>query len=114
MTSFLAAAQLDSGGWGVYPPPNTNPPNANSTALAVGGLRAIGGDPDGLPFQGGVGALQSLLGFQNIEWRIRLHSAAEREDNLLATLDSLTALARPLAPPAACKPIYLPALLRTP
>ena len=116
VTSFLAAAQLNSGGWGVYPPPNTNLPNANSSALAVGGLRAIGVDPDGPPFQkSGMGALQRLLGFQEPSGAfVYIQQTGKEESRLMATLDSLTALARPLAPPAVCTLVYLPSLLRIP
>lgn len=116
VTSFLVAAQLSSGGWGVYPQPNINPPNANSTALAVGGLRAIGVDPDGPPFQkSGRGALHRLLGFQESSGAfVYIQQKGKEESRLMATLDSLTALARPLAPPAVCRPVYLPSLLRMP
>ncbi len=114
-TSFLARAQLDTGGWGVYPPPNTNPPNANSTALAVGGLRATGVNPDGPQFQkSGIGALERLLGFQESSGAfVYIQQTGKEESRLMATLDSLTALARPLASPSTC-PVYLPSLLRMP
>ena len=40
--SYLARAQMPNGAWAVDAPPSTSPANANSTGLAVGGLRAIG------------------------------------------------------------------------
>jgi hypothetical protein len=112
--AYLAAAQTSAGGWGVYPPPNTNPPNANSTALAVAGLRAIGVDPDGPLFQvSGRGALSTLLAFQEPSGEfVYIQQPGKEENRLMATLDALMALVQPLAAPVACQPLYLPLLLK--
>jgi hypothetical protein len=112
--SYLAGAQTSAGGWGVYPPPSTNPSNANSTALAVAGLRAAGFDPNGPLFQvGGQSALSTLLAFQEPSGAfVYIREAGKEENRLMATLDALAALAQPLAAPADCRPLYLPLLLR--
>ena len=102
-SSFLASAQLSTGGWGVYPAPNTNPANANSTALAVAGLRAAGFDPNGPPFRvNGQGALDKLLSFQEPSGAfVYIQQPGKEENRLMATLDAWPALAQPQAGPAA-------------
>ena len=42
--------QTSSGAWAVDAPPTTSAVNSNSTALAVGGLRATGRNPNAAPF----------------------------------------------------------------
>jgi hypothetical protein len=115
---YLDAAQQDSGGWSdVYPPfdPDDPPPaNANSTALAVAGLQAAGFDPSAPRFQpiceAGVGA---LLDFQEASGAFRfMLPPNSAEVRLIATLEALVALDRPLVLSTTCLPVYLPLLFR--
>jgi hypothetical protein len=112
--SYLADAQLVNGGWGVYPPPDSNPPNANSTALAVAGLNAVGQDPDAPAFQkGGRGAAASLLAFQEASGAfVYIQEPGREEVRLMATLDALSALVQPVTPQTTCRLVYLPLVLR--
>ncbi len=105
--AYLDAAQLTSAGWGVNPAPDPNPANANSTALAVGGLRAAGYNPNAPRFQqGGVGGLQALLGFQEPSGAfVYIQQPGREEVRLMATLEALMALAQR-------RPLYLPLVLR--
>jgi hypothetical protein len=113
--NYLAAAQTEAGGWGVYPPepPNPNPANANSTALAVAGLAAAGYDPAAPRFQkNGRGALDSLLAFQEPSGAfVYIRQPGLEENRLMATIDALNALAQPVAASPACRPLYLPLLI---
>jgi hypothetical protein len=104
---YLDAAQLASAGWGVNPAPDANPANANSTALAVSGLRAAGYDPDAPRFQqGGVGGLSALLGFQEPSGAfVYIQQPGQEEVRLIATLEALMALVQR-------RPLYLPLVLR--
>ena len=88
---YLTSAQTAIGGWGVYPPPNTNPPNANSTGLAVAGLNATGFDPRATRFQkNGHGALDTLLTFQEASGAfVYVQQAGKEESRLMATVDVL-------------------------
>ena len=112
--AYLAGAQTHTGGWGVYPAPNANPANANSTALAVAGLRAMGVDANSPPFYvNGQGALDKLLSFQESSGAfVYIQEPGKEENRLMATLDALAALAQPQAEPATCLPLYLPLLTK--
>jgi len=111
---YLAAAQTAGGGWGVYPPPNTNPPNANSTGLAIAGLYAIGFDPQAAPFQkNGRGARDALLAFQETTGAfVYIQQAGKEEVRLMATVDALNALTQPKVEQPVCHHIYLPLLIK--
>jgi len=111
---YLAAAQTAIGGWGVYPPPNTNPPNANSTGLAIAGLYATGVDPQAARFQkNGRGALEALLTFQEASGAfVYVQQAGKEESRLMATVDALNALAQPKVTQPVCRPLYLPLVIR--
>lgn len=106
---LLAQSQLAEGGWNVgY---QAGPANANSTALAIGGLWAAGLDPQGARFQrsatevrspsGGAvpvkrsrGAVDVLLGFQEQSGAFAyIRQPGQEEARLLATTDALSALA---------------------
>ncbi len=111
--SFLAAAQLPAGGWGVKT--LTGPANADSTALVVAGLRAIGSDPDGARFQKqGKSALESLLGFQEPSGAfVYIREAGREEFRIVATTEAAAALTEPLRGAITCTalPTYLPVFL---
>jgi hypothetical protein len=98
---FLAQVQLNDGGWNVgY---QSEAANANSTALAVGGLWAAGFDPQEARFRRTVGVwpverieggLDALLAFQEPGGAFAyMRQAGQEEVRLLATTDALTALA---------------------
>ncbi len=109
--AYLEKQQAAEGGWGVgY---LAGPANANSTALAVGGLWAAGRDPQAASFQrNGLGAVDTLLSFQESSGAfVYIRQPGKEEVRLMATLDVLTALARPLAGKSACQTAYLPILL---
>jgi hypothetical protein len=103
---YLDAAQLPSAGWGVNPAPDPNPANANSTALAVSGLRAARYDPNDPKFQvGGVGGLDALLGFQEPSGAfVYIQEPGKEEVRLIATLEALMALTQR-------RPLYLPLVM---
>jgi hypothetical protein len=106
--NYLAAAQLATGGWGVNPPPNCNLANANSTGLAVAGLKAAAFDPDAPPFQkNGLGAQTSLLTFQEASGAfVYIRQSGLEEVRLMATVDALNALVQPLSLPGSCESLY--------
>ena len=112
--AYLTAAQTAAGGWGVYPPPNTNPPNANSTALVIAGLRAAGYDPQAAQFQrGGRGALDTLLSFQATSGAfVYIQQTGMEESRLMATVDALNALMQPLVTQPRCRSFYLPLVIK--
>ena len=112
--NYLATGQLATGGWGVLPSPDGNPANANSTGLAVAGLKAAGFDPDAPPFQkNGLGAQASLLTFQEASGAfVYIQEPDKHEVRLMATADALNALLQPMAQPATCRSLYLPLVLR--
>jgi hypothetical protein len=98
--SYLSMQQATTGGWGVgYLP---GPPNANSTALAVAGLRAAGYDPQTPCFRkAGSGALETLLSYQESSGAfVYVLQPGKEESRLMATVDVLNALVQPLARPA--------------
>ncbi len=113
--AFLTRTQTTDG-WATGSIPG--PANANSTALAVAGLIAAGIDPSKVfPAASGAGqrapsALQSLLAFQERSGAfVYAHDPAHTESRLVATLDSLDALAEFVVKGQACKPFYLPVSL---
>ena len=112
--NYLASGQLATGGWGVLPSPDTNPANANSTGLAVAGLKAAAFDPDAPPFQkNGFGAQASLLTFQEASGAfVYIRQSGLEEVRLMATADALNALLQPMTQPATCRSLYLPLVLR--
>jgi len=107
---FLAAGQLASGGWGVRA--GEEPANANSTALAVAGLRASGNDPAAARFQKtGRGAVETLLSFQESSGAfVYIQEPGREEYRIVATVDALSALAQPLLQAPVCQPVSLPIL----
>ena len=119
--AYLASVQAAEGGWGIAfplepnpPPPHLPSPNANSTALAVGGLVAAGQDPQAPPFEkNGRGAMDNLLAFQEASGAFRYKLEPTKEEyRLIATLDALSTLALRLGQPPVCSFIYLPTLLQ--
>jgi len=111
---FLFAKE-ESGGWGVSY--LTGPPNANSTALSIAGLRAAGYDPQSFCFRrSGLGGVDILLTYQEPSGAfVYIRQSGREESRLMATVDALNALVQPLASSAAdpiCRPIYLPLVLR--
>ena len=112
--NYLAIAQLATGGWGEYALPDSTLANANSTGLAVAGLKAAAFDPDAPPFQkSGLGAQASLLTFQEASGAfVYIRQSGLEEVRLMATVDALNALVQPVAQPATCRALYLPLVLR--
>ena len=106
--NYLAAGQLATGGWGVYPPPNCNLANANSTGLAVAGLKAAAFDPESPSFQkNGLGAQASLLAFQEASGAfVYIRQPGLEEVRLMATVDALNALVQPLSLPGSCDSLF--------
>lgn len=98
--AYLCRQQQSDGGWGVGN--IAGPSNANSTALAVAGLRAAGYDPRGSAFrQGGRSALEALQAFQEPGGAfVYIRQPGREESRLMATTDALTALAQRLSWPA--------------
>jgi len=111
-TAYLAAGQLTSGGWGVRA--GQDPENANSTALAIAGLRAIGQDPDAAPFRNsGMTATTALLRYQEPSGAfVYIQQPGREESRVMATVDALVALLQPLNPAPFCRPLYLPLIWR--
>lgn len=92
VAAFLAQLQTAEGGWGAS---KSMPPNSNSTALAVNGLRAAGFDLQAPEFQrGGRDPLTTLLSFQEESGAfVYIRQPGQEEVRLMATLDALMALA---------------------
>jgi hypothetical protein len=111
---FLCRQQLSSGGWNVGN--QDGPANANSTALAIGGLRAAGYDPQGRAFRrAGRGAVDTLAAFQEPGGGfVYVRAPGKEESRLMATIDALNALAQPLvrfkleAAPAIARAVPIP------
>ncbi|MEJ5200438.1 MAG: hypothetical protein WHX53_16070, partial [Anaerolineae bacterium] len=95
---YLCRRQLGTGGWDVGQ--RTGPANANSTALAIAGLRATGYDPQGPAFKKrGRGTVDALLAFQEASGAFTYtRTPGKEESRLMATVDALVALMQPLAP----------------
>lgn len=90
---YLAATQLGAGGWNVgYLP---GPSNANSTALAAGGLAAVGLDLRAGPlWRNGRTVVETLLSFQEPTGAFVYRQVRGQEEvRLMATLDALSFLA---------------------
>jgi hypothetical protein len=104
--AFLSAKQTLQG-WSVGNVPGAA--NANSTALAVGALRAAGYDVAAWrPSAGEPSALESLLAFQEASGAfLYTHETGREESRLVATLDALEALAEPDNQDV-CGTVYLP------
>jgi hypothetical protein len=100
---LLARSQLAEGGWNVgY---QEGPANANSTALAVGGLWASGLDPQATRFaKKGRDAVDVLLAFQEKSGAFAyIRQPGQEEVRLLATTDALGALAPRVAGQLKCR-----------
>lgn len=108
--AFLCRQQLPAGGWNVGN--QDGPANANSTALAVAGLRAAGYDPQGRAFRrAGRGAVDALHTFQEPAGGfVYVRAPGKEESRLMATIDALSALAQPLtqAAPATDRVYQIP------
>jgi hypothetical protein len=100
---LLARSQLADGGWDVGT--QVGPANANSTALAVGGLWAAGLDPQAARFQKkGRGPIDVLLGFQERSGAFAyIRQPGQEEVRLLATTDALRALTPRVATQLKCQ-----------
>jgi hypothetical protein len=109
---YLATMQASAGGWAVGYLPGS--PNANSTALAVSGLRAAGFDPQAARFRkNDKGALDQLLAFQEASGAfVYIAEVGKEESRIMATLDALAALAPYLAGQPPCRAVYLPVFLK--
>lgn len=89
---YLSLEQASTGGWGVgY---LVGPPNTNSTALAVTGLRTAGCDLQSNVFRkAGRSPLETLLGFQEPSGAFVYTKEPGKEENrLMATVDAVNAL----------------------
>ncbi len=94
---YLYTELAASGGWAAGAVPG--PTNANSTALAVTGLRAVGLDPQLACFRrAGQGGLDALLSYQEASGAfVYIRQPGREESRLMATSDALIALGEPLA-----------------
>lgn len=114
-TSYLSRTQAENGAWAVDAR-STSVANANSTALAVAGLKAIGRSPDAPPFvQSGKSGLDALLAFQEPSGAFVYSIPADpRTNRLTATTDALIGLLQTMHQSAGdgCKRIYLPLILK--
>jgi hypothetical protein len=110
---YLARAQATDGAWAADGPESANPVNANSTALAVGGLRAVGRNPDADPYvKGGRGGLQALLAFQEPSGAFAYIAAPGKEEvRLTATTDALISVLATEGAAGPCPSPYLPVIL---
>lgn len=109
--NYLLRTQLSAGDW---PDLSTKTAgNANSTGLAVGGLRSVGRDPAAAPFiKGGRSALQALLSYQEASGAFAYMAEAGKEElRITATTDALMGLLQPIGTAGRCLSVYLPVLL---
>jgi hypothetical protein len=112
--NYLAAGQLTGGGWNTGYEGSADPANGNSTALAVGGLMAVGEDPQAARFvKNGKGALETLLSFQKTsgEFAYLKTGSDSQTSPVIATADALSALAPLVEGQPVCGTTYLPLLL---
>ncbi len=109
--AYLARTQREDAAWADLPTKSVS--NSNSTALAVGGLRAIGRNPETAPFvKGGRTALQALLSFQEPGGAfVYIAEPGKEELRITATSDALLGLLQPLGTAGPCPATYLPLLL---
>jgi hypothetical protein len=92
-TAYLASQQRPDGGWGGQG--SEGKTNSNSTALALQGLLAIGQNPEAPPWaRGAANPVVALLALQE-ESGAFIYSVGQEESRLLATTDTLQALALP-------------------
>lgn len=110
--NYLAQAQGANAAWAVDAPPSSSAVNTNSTALAVGGLRAIGRDLEASPYvKGGRSALQALLSFQEPSGAfVYIAESGKEELRITATTDALMGLLQPKESAGRCPTVYLPVL----
>lgn len=98
---FLTASQLESGGWGYAP---EAPESANSTALAVQALSALGEDfySEASPLaQDGVSPLAALLNWQSESGAFQADFGDGPFDDFFTTVQALPAAAGRAFPPPA-------------
>ncbi|MFW5940439.1 MAG: prenyltransferase/squalene oxidase repeat-containing protein [Chloroflexota bacterium] len=98
---FLTASQLESGGWGYAP---EEPESANSTALAVQALSALGEDfySEASPLaQDGVSPLAALLNWQSESGAFQADFGDGPFDDFFTTVQALPAAAGRAFPPPA-------------
>lgn len=99
--TFLMENQLEEGGWGYAP---GLPASANSTALAIQALSALGEDfysADSPWAAGGVSPLQALLGWQSSSGAFQADFGDGPLDDFFTTIQALPALTgRPYPLPA--------------
>jgi hypothetical protein len=109
--AYLARTQRGDAAWADLPTKNVS--NSNSTALAVGGLRAIGRNPEASPYvKGGRNALQALLAYQEPGGAFSYIAEAGKEElRITATTDALVALLQSEGAASACPSVYLPVFL---
>lgn len=110
-TGWLKDVQLSDGDW------NTGyiegPANANSTALSIGGLIAVGsGLQAGDLETDSEAALATLLSFQEPSGAfVYMKEAGMEESRVVATTDALSALGLVIQEPSPCRLPYLPMIL---
>lgn len=109
--NYLLRTQLGNGAWADLS--TKTAANANSTGLAIGGLRGVGRDPAAAPFiKGGRSALQALLSFQEASGAfVYMAEAGKEELRITATTDALMGLLQPMGTAGRCLSVYLPVLL---
>lgn len=109
--NYLARTQRSDAAWADLPTKNVS--NSNSTALAVGGLRAIGRDPEAAPYvKGGRNALQALLAYQEPSGAfVYIAESGKEELRITATTDALIALLQAEGTAGRCPAVYLPLFL---
>lgn len=110
-TGWLIETQLPDGGWNTGSIPG--PANANSTALAIGGLAAVGYDVNAPSSEAGSERLvDSLLSFQEPSGAfVYMKKTGMEESRIVATADALAALAVLVREQSPCKVPYLPMIL---
>jgi hypothetical protein len=109
--NYLARTQRSDAAWADLPTKNVS--NSNSTALAVGGLRAIGRNSEAAPYvKGGRNALQALLSYQEPGGAfIYIAESGKEELRITATTDALMGLLQPEGVAGRCPSVYLPLFL---
>lgn len=110
-TGYLARTQRSDAAWADLPTKTVS--NSNSTALALGGLRAVGRNPEAAPYvKGGRNAQQALLSYQEPSGAFTYIAEPGKEEyRITATADALIALLQPQGLAGACPSVYLPIFL---